>query len=781
MTVATLLKKVEELSARVVALETENIRVNQENSRLQNENLMLRQKLDLYIRHYFGGQRNEGLDKHQLELLLQGLPNVIAVSNAFYNNLFLAGELTISHASGGGGGTWAFRDNLFDRTSNTLVSSSTIDVCSNNAYVTTNYGILLPTNNIVILTNSPAYEMGTLGEYYYPTNLTNLIHQGSRLASAAALYHYTVTPDNAVEGTNTVSIGFHYVATDGNGVPLDSNGDGIPDYLEDANGDGIVDDGETNWALAILTQPISQRGCLGDTVTFTVGADGIPPIIYQWQFDGTNLPGATNDFYSITNFEATNVGSYIVVVTNFSGNITSATATLTTPITNGGYITNGLVAYWKLNDGGGATTAQDFSGNGITLPLSNSPSWITNDCNGVYLTLNGTNQYGDAGSNALTNLDNHDMTICAWINISNTNAQGIVDKSYYYGGWSFFVYNNQLYWSLESGGSFADTGAGIVPLGQWIFVTAAWGYSAHKVSFYINGLLNSDPNNGGVSENPSGPAHLEVGNISTNDPLGGSMHDVAIYNRVLSAEEVASNYLITELATTVPVPDLLYYKMTEYPSYEPTNQFDLADSSIDGEANGTWHVNLPKTLQWQTNVVPNNAIHFDGVSTSVNTSNSTNLNFTTNSFTINLWLLPENEGTYVMGNDSYLSNGWYLAGVINSSKLEFGAETNGADNAIITANGVSGWPTTSWNMVTVTRAGTNTPWIYINGLQVATTGTFTDPASSANSLIFGLGVDSDGATDLDGNIWLPQIWSTNLSPTDVANLYLIQLSGVPWP
>jgi transposase len=79
VTVATLLKKVEELSARVVALETENIRVNQENSRLQNENRLLRQKLDQYIRHYFGGQRNEGLDKQQLELLLQGLPNVIAL------------------------------------------------------------------------------------------------------------------------------------------------------------------------------------------------------------------------------------------------------------------------------------------------------------------------------------------------------------------------------------------------------------------------------------------------------------------------------------------------------------------------------------------------------------------------------------------------------------------------------------------------------------------------------------------------------------------------------
>jgi len=62
----TLLEKLEAMSARVVALETEN--------------RLLRQKLDHYIRHYFGGQRNKGLDKHQLELLLQGLPTVITLT-----------------------------------------------------------------------------------------------------------------------------------------------------------------------------------------------------------------------------------------------------------------------------------------------------------------------------------------------------------------------------------------------------------------------------------------------------------------------------------------------------------------------------------------------------------------------------------------------------------------------------------------------------------------------------------------------------------------------------
>ena len=63
MTNAALLKTVEELSARVAVLEADNIRLRDENARLHQENRLLRQKLDQYIRHYFGGQRNEALDR----------------------------------------------------------------------------------------------------------------------------------------------------------------------------------------------------------------------------------------------------------------------------------------------------------------------------------------------------------------------------------------------------------------------------------------------------------------------------------------------------------------------------------------------------------------------------------------------------------------------------------------------------------------------------------------------------------------------------------------------
>lgn len=150
------------------------------------------------------------------------------VSQTFNNNLFLDGELTIAHTSGG---IWTFENNLFDQTAVTLRLGATIDICSNNAYVT-GFATLVPENNDATLAASPAYETGALGKYYYPTNQPSLIHGGNTSASAAGLYYYTVTTNNVIDGANPVSIGFHYVAVGTNGFPLDLNNDGIPDYLE---------------------------------------------------------------------------------------------------------------------------------------------------------------------------------------------------------------------------------------------------------------------------------------------------------------------------------------------------------------------------------------------------------------------------------------------------------------------------------------------------------------------------------------------------------------------
>jgi hypothetical protein len=80
----------------------------------------------------------------------------------------------------------------------------------------------------------------------------------------------------------------------------------------------------------ITTQPASQVVNPGTNVSFSVVADGIGELNYQWQFNGLNLPGRTNAVLWLSNVTSNHAGSYTVVVGNFLGlAATSAVATLT--------------------------------------------------------------------------------------------------------------------------------------------------------------------------------------------------------------------------------------------------------------------------------------------------------------------------------------------------------------------------------------------------------------------------------------------------------------------
>jgi hypothetical protein len=65
--------------------------------------------------------------------------------------------------------------------------------------------------------------------------------------------------------------------------------------------------------------PASQSQGPGFTLTLSGGASGTPPIGYQWQFSGTNVPGATGGSLTISNLQLTNAGIYTLVATNLAG------------------------------------------------------------------------------------------------------------------------------------------------------------------------------------------------------------------------------------------------------------------------------------------------------------------------------------------------------------------------------------------------------------------------------------------------------------------------------
>jgi hypothetical protein len=79
---------------------------------------------------------------------------------------------------------------------------------------------------------------------------------------------------------------------------------------------------------SITNQPANQTVAPGGTATFIVGANGDNPLVFQWQFQGTNMPGKTNSTLNVPNAHQANVGNYQVVVINNFGSVTSAPATL---------------------------------------------------------------------------------------------------------------------------------------------------------------------------------------------------------------------------------------------------------------------------------------------------------------------------------------------------------------------------------------------------------------------------------------------------------------------
>jgi alpha-tubulin suppressor-like RCC1 family protein len=81
-------------------------------------------------------------------------------------------------------------------------------------------------------------------------------------------------------------------------------------------------------APLINAQPLGQSQVSGLDATFAVDAAGTPPLSYQWQFNGADIPGATGSSYTVVNVQATNVGNYSVVITNVAGSIVSSNAPL---------------------------------------------------------------------------------------------------------------------------------------------------------------------------------------------------------------------------------------------------------------------------------------------------------------------------------------------------------------------------------------------------------------------------------------------------------------------
>jgi hypothetical protein len=118
-----------------------------------------------------------------------------------------------------------------------------------------------------------------------------------------------------------------------------AGGNGYPGYLTEVDTGGRwygywawfpnTGLGFVQYSAPVFTlQPLSLVISAGTPATFSAGVSGHPTPTLQWQFNGTDIPGATNSSLSIDVTTVTNLGMYDLVASNVLGTNTSRTASL---------------------------------------------------------------------------------------------------------------------------------------------------------------------------------------------------------------------------------------------------------------------------------------------------------------------------------------------------------------------------------------------------------------------------------------------------------------------
>ena len=208
----------------------------------------------------------------------------------------------------------------------------------------------------------------------------------------------------------------------------------------------------------------------------------------------------------------------------------SASAVLSQPMMFGTVpsLKSGMVAWWTFNEGSG-TKAMDYGGLGFNGTISGSV-WT----NGI---VGGAMYFGGSAYIDITGIvsTSTNFTFCSWVKSSTTTANSyLLDFG-----------SGRLVIALISD---ASPQAGVYS-GSWArFVQAptnGWNHLAFVCSgtasqLYTNGVLASSAGYSG--KQIGGGARIASQYNLTTDTVTGTLDDMRIYNRALSASEIAQLY-----------------------------------------------------------------------------------------------------------------------------------------------------------------------------------------------------------------------------------------------
>ncbi|RLI21210.1 hypothetical protein DRO54_04330, partial [Candidatus Bathyarchaeota archaeon] len=305
-------------------------------------------------------------------------------------------------------------------------------------------------------------------------------------------------------------------------------------------------------------------------------------------------------------------------------------------------IDKGLVALWHF-DAGSGTTAIDSSGQGNDGTFDLAPQQVTGKV-GNALSFDGSNDYVEVPDSPSLDITD-EITISAWVKpVGEHGSNAGIGSICAVGGQAPRYYHRDtdktLFVRLQTeNNNITKIGtANLLPFDEWHFTTIT--YDGEFLRLYVDGVLDvSEPATGKILSHNN---NASIGGAVTNHFFNGAIDEVRIYNRVLTAEEIAASYNagLQGIRTNVGKENLVGYWSMDNASGAVVA--DESGNSNTGTAYGgcRWaSEDGGKFGDTDQTFSTGSALEFDGRTGYVDCGNDESLNIT-DAITIEAWVKP---------------------------------------------------------------------------------------------------------------------------------------------
>lgn len=255
-------------------------------------------------------------------------------------------------------------------------------------------------------------------------------------------------------------------------------------------------------------------------------------------------------------------------------------------------LTSGLVAKWLLNETSGTTVTRAVGAGALDGTLNNGSGWDTRGRNAGALTFDGVDDYVQVNRNVA--LEPASFTVAFWVKSAGPQAVDtpILNKTYQNSGAApYFTYEfgmdgSQLWFATGHTDNLQNDilSTNSIQPERWYYVVGTFangGLSPNK-RLYIDGALNATAHKNVALKydtTATGRLFMGSGTAASLNRFKGSIDDVRIYNRALTAAEVTQLYNY-QLSQTLPSRTMrIKYDTNEFQIDRNTNEKDLSITS----------------------------------------------------------------------------------------------------------------------------------------------------------------------------------------------------------